>query len=597
MSEVLKERQEIDSRDKWAIEDLYADDFLWEKDLAYVKEGIEELKGYEGRLDESVEAFADFINLYKKVNMIFEKVYVYANEKMHENTLDEKYQQMAGEAGIVEAMLSTATAFFEPELLSLSEERVKEYLKEDKLSYLSQYVDNIFRKKAHTLSQNEERILAMAGELSLVPDNVFAMFNNADIRFPSIKGEDGEEVEITHGRYTKLLESKQVDVRKAAFMGLYETYKKNINMLSAVYNGQLTAHTFYARARKYDSNMAMELAGSNIDIDVYKNLIKTVKSRLPLLHKYVALRKKALKTEELHMYDLYTPIVDECKEEYTFDQARELVTKALDCMGKDYIDILNQGFEEGWIDKYENRGKRSGAYSWGAYGTHPYVLLNYQGNLNSVFTLAHEMGHALHTYYSSDNQDYFYAGYKIFVAEVASTCNEALLINYLLNNTDDDNKKAYLINYYLEQFRGTLFRQTMFAEFEMIVHEKSMNNESLTATEFNNIYYNLNKEYFGDDIVVDKEIAYEWARIPHFYSPFYVYQYATGFSAAIAFAKRILSGNKEWIDDYKGFLKAGSSKYPIDILKDAGVDMRQAKPIEDALKEFEENLNKLELML
>ena len=593
VSEELISRDKVKSEDKWAIEDLYMDDNLWKEDFKDVESKIEQIKDFVGSLSQGVDTFARFMDIYKDINCKFEKVYVYAHEKLHEDTANEKYQQMAGEAESMEARLGTALAFMEPEILSMDEELLAEYLRDERVAYLAKFIDDITRKKAHTLSDKEERILAMAGEMAGIPENVFGMFNNADIRFPKIKGEDGEEIEITHGRYTKLLESRDVNVRKAAFKGLYETYKKNINTLAANYSGQLTVECFYAKARGYQSTMAMALAGSNISVEVYKNLIATVKESIPSFHKYVALRKKALKVDELHMYDLYTPIVEKDNEIYDFDKAKQLVVNALECMGPDYIEALNQGFNDRWIDKYENRGKRSGAYSWGAFGTHPYVLLNHQDNLNSVFTLAHEMGHALHTYYSSKTQDYIYAGYKIFVAEVASTCNEALLINYLMNNTSDKAKQAYLINYYLEQFRGTLFRQTMFAEFEMIVHEKAMNNESLTAAELNNIYYNLNKEYFGDDIVIDDEIALEWARIPHFYSPFYVYQYATGFSAAIAFADRILSGNKEYIDDYMGFLKAGSSKYPIDILKCAGVDMSLAEPIKAAIRVFEENLNKL----
>ena len=597
MSDKLVSRDQILPKDKWAIEDLYASDELWKADYEYVENALEKIDGYKGKLGLEIELFKGFIKIYKEVSCRFERVYVYANEKMHEDTANEKYQQMASMAAGLETRLSTVTAFLEPEILSIDENVLNEYIARDELAYLKQFIDNITRNKKHTLSEGEEKLLAMAGEMAGIPENVFGMFNNADIRFPKIEGENGEEIEITHGRYTKLLESKDVRVRKAAFMGLYDTYKKSINTLGATYYGQLLTDCFYAKARGYESTMEMHLSRNNIPVEVYKNLINTVKKSLPLFHRYVALRKKALGVDELHMYDLYTPLVDNDKEVYEFDKARETVENALKCMGEEYVGILKEGFENGWIDKYENRGKRSGAYSWGAYGTHPYVLLNYQGNLNSVFTLAHEMGHAIHTYYSSKTQDYIYAGYRIFVAEVASTCNEALLINYLMDNTEDKKKQAYLINYYLEQFRGTLFRQTMFAEFEMIVHEKAMNNESLTAAQFNEIYYNLNKEYFGEDIIVDEEIAYEWARIPHFYSPFYVYQYATGFSAAIAFAHNILSGDEKCVEDYKGFLKAGSSKYPIDILKDAGVDMSKTQAIESALQVFEKYLTRLEELI
>ena len=420
------------------------------------------------------------------------------------------------------------------------------------------------------------------------------MFNNADIRFPKITGEDGTDVEVTHGRFISLLQSKDQRVRKDAFEALYGVYEKFRNTLAATYRANVKQEVFFARARRYGSDLEAALDGSHIPVSVYDNLIHVVHEHLPLMHRYVKIRKKLLGLDELHMYDLYTPMTENSGEHFSFEDAKKAVLEGLAPMGEEYLSHLKDGFEHGWIDVYENQGKRSGAYSWGAYGTHPYVLLNYQGTLNDVFTLAHEMGHALHSWYSDETQPYIYAGYRIFVAEVASTCNEALLIHHLLKKAKDPKTKAYLINYFLEQFRTTLYRQTMFAEFEKITHGLQEAGEALTAERLCSIYYDLNKAYFGEEICIDQQIEMEWARIPHFYTPFYVYQYATGFSAAIALSRKILREGEAAVEQYKKFLKGGSSMYPLELLRLAGVDMEQKKPVEDALQVFSEYLDEME---
>lgn len=426
------------------------------------------------------------------------------------------------------------------------------------------------------------------------PQNIFTMLNDADIRFGEITDADGETVPLTKGRYVTFLENSDRRVRKEAFTSLYNTYFSQKNTLAATYAASVKSDVFFAKARNYSSARKMALADDNIPLSVYDNLIDTVHQYLPLMHRYVALRKKLLGLDEVHMYDLYAPLVSEANVKITFEEAKETVLRALDVLGTTYTDALKMGMESGWIDVYENEGKRGGAYSWGSYGVHPFVLLNHNDTVNSMFTLAHEMGHALHSWFTWQTQPYLYSGHKIFVAEVASTCNEALLMEYLLNTTKDQNMRKYLVNYYLEQFRGTLFRQTMFAEFEKITHEMVENGEPLTWENMNQIYHDLNRLYFGDDIVIDPQIDIEWARIPHFYNAFYVYQYATGYSAAIALSRKILTEGQPAIDAYLDFLSKGDSEYSIDLLKGAGVDMSKKDAIENAMVVFERLLDEME---
>ena len=498
----------------------------------------------------------------------FEAIYVYANQRYHEDTGNSFYQGLAGKAQTLSIQLDSAVVFEEPELLAIGKKTIDSWFTQNMdMQLYKRYFYELFRQQKHVLSKEEEAILADVSDMSADVSNIFSMFNNADIRFPSIEGKEGEKIPVSHGRYTLLLESRDVNIRKSAFESVYSQYGQYRNTLAALYAANLKNTAFFAKKRHYNSSLEMALEGGEIPTSVYTNLIDTVHEHMDLMHRYVSLRKKALKAEELHMYDLYVPMVDEFEMKVPFSKAKEIVKKGLAPLGKEYGKVLSDGMESGWIDVYENEGKRSGAYSWGAYGCHPFVLMNYQDNLNNVFTLAHEMGHSMHSYYSDKNQPYIYAGYRIFVAEVASTCNEALLMEYLLKNTEEKKEKMYLINYFLEQFKGTLYRQTMFAEFEKITHEMAWNKEPLTAEVLCDIYYKLNQKYFGEDIVIDKEIALEWARIPHFYTPFYVYQYATGYSAAIAISRKILSGDERAKEGYFKFLSGGSSMNPIDLLR------------------------------
>lgn len=583
-------RTEISQEYKWKIEDLYATNDAWEEDFIKLQKGIEELGKFEGTLGEAAENLLALMKKSDELNQLAENVYVYANQRLHENMGDTLYQGLSGRAQMLLVQMSEAASYIEPEILAIPEEKLEEMMKEEGLRKYETYFRRLLRRKEHILSKEMEELLAGVDEVAEGPKDTFMMFNNADIKFPVITGEDGEPVEITHGKYVKLLESQNRDVRKAAFEGLYDAYGKFKNTLAATYRANVKQAGFFAKARKYESSLKAALAGSHIPVEVYDSLIESVHAHLPALHEYVKVRKEKLGVDELHMYDLYVPMVGEADKKIPYEEAKEIVLNGLAPLGEDYLELLKKGFNEGWIDVYENEGKRSGAYSWGAYGTHPYVLLNYQDNLNNVFTLAHEMGHALHSYHSDETQDYIYAGYKIFVAEVASTCNEALLIRYLLDHSKDDKEKAYLLNYFLEQFRSTLFRQTMFAEFEKLAHAKSEAGETLTAETLCDMYYDLNKKYFGDEIVVDKEIALEWSRIPHFYTPFYVYQYSTGFSAAIAVSSKILKGEPGIVEKYKKFLSSGSSLDCIDLLKICDVDMTTKEPVEEALKVFENTL-------
>ena len=583
-------REEISKQYQWKMEDLYATNEAWEAEFSELQNGIETMKQFEGTLAESAENLFNMLKKSDELNQLAERVYVYANQRLHENTANAYYQGLSGRAQMLLVQMSEASSYIEPEILDIPEAKLEEMLKDEKLQNYEVYIRRMLRKKEHILSKEMEELLAGVAEVAEGPKDTFMMFNNADLKFPVITGEDGEPVEITHGKFVKLLESQNRDVRKAAFQGLYETYKKYKNTLAATYRANVKQAGFFAKARKYESSLSAALAGSHIPTAVYDSLIESVHAHLPALHEYVKVRKEKLGVEELHMYDLYVPMVGEADKKIPYEEAKEIVLKGLTPLGEDYQELLKKGFTDGWIDVYENEGKRSGAYSWGAYGTHPYVLLNYQDNLNNVFTLAHEMGHALHSYHSDETQDYIYAGYKIFVAEVASTCNEALLIHHLLEQSKDKKEKAYLLNYFLEQFRGTLFRQTMFAEFEKCAHAKSEAGEPLTAEVLCDLYYELNKKYFGENIVVDQEIAMEWARIPHFYTPFYVYQYSTGFSAAIAISSKILKGEPGIVEKYKKFLSSGSSLDCIDLLKICDVDMTTKEPVEEALKVFESTL-------
>ncbi len=595
--ESMKIRNEIDDKYKWNMKDVYADEDLWSKDIEKAKELFRRLKEFRGIICRDADSFAECMKLMSEIELLTEKVYFYANQKYHEDLGCSRYQNMAGESTELLTRFYTASSFVEPELLAADEALIRNYLKREDLQKFTQYFNNLFRQKEHILSDEAEEILAAAQKISQSPSDIFQVLNNADLKFPEIKDENGEMVRITHSRFGIFLESRDRSVREAAFKQMYAVYGQFRNTIAAIFLASVKKDNFFAEMRKYDSSRQMYLEDGNIPEQVYDNLIETVQEHLPLLHRYVELRKRVLGLEEVHLYDLYVPLVKEVDFNVPFEKAKEMVLEGLKPMGEEYGALLKKGFGEGWLDVYENEGKRSGAYSWSVYGVHPYVLLNYQPNLNNVFTIAHEMGHALHSYYSNENQTYTNSGYKIFVAEVASTCNESLLIHHLLGHTDSKEEKAYLLNHFLEQFRTTLFRQTMFAEFEKITHEMVDSGKTLNQEMLCEIYFELNRKYFGDKIVIDKEIEMEWARIPHFYTAFYVYQYATGFSAAIALSKRILELGEPAVEDYKKFLKGGCSDYPIELLKTAGVDMGSREPVKAAMKVFEELLEELEKLV
>lgn len=594
----LPKRSEVNKESKWAIEDLYLSDDLWQDEYDKLGNMLTKVSEYRGKLSESAKILLDFMKLSDELRMMMERVYVYANQKYHEDTANPVYQDLADKSGVLMVQMDSVFSFAVPEILSIPEEKLKQFMEDEKdLSLYEFYFKNILRRKPHVLTAEGEALLADAGEMAISPDNIYSKFNNADIKFPEIEDENGELVRITHGRFIQLLESEDRRVRRDAFNGLYSTYEGFKNTLAATFSSNIKQEFFFTKARNYNSNLEKALNDSNVPVDVYTNLIEAVHDNMGLMHRYVSLRKKLLGVDELHMYDLYAPLVQDVKMDLPFEEAKKIVAEGLVPLGEEYQKILHEGFNNRWIDVYENENKRSGAYSWGAYGVHPYVLLNYNGSLDNVFTLAHEMGHAIHSYYSDKVQPYVYAAYKIFVAEVASTCNESLLINHMLKNTDDKIEKAYLINHFLDKFKGTLYRQTMFAEFEMITHKMAEEGQSLTADTLCKIYHDLNVAYYGDDIVVDPEIDMEWARIPHFYDAFYVYQYATGYSAAIALSRRILQEGKPAVDDYMRFLSSGGSNYPIELLKEAGVDMNTKEPVNQALKLFEELLDQMEELM
>lgn len=590
-------REEQNIQDTWKMEDMFPSDEAWEKDLERAINLISDLSKYQGKISKDKEDLLTFLEFDSEVNLLIERLYVYSNQKYHQDMANAKYQTYSGKAQKLIVDIGSAEAFVEPELLSMDEATLRQWTEDERFEDYRRYIFEVLRGKEHTLDKNTEEILAKSKRMANTADNIYAMFNGADIDFPTVTDSNGEEIKITHGNFVPILSGTDRELRKKAFKALYDTYGKMINTIAATFNGNVEQACFYADVRGYSSTRAMYLHGSNIPESVYDNLIEVVHAHIDLMHRYVRLRKKALGVDELHMYDIYAPIAKAPDKKYTFDEAKEMVKAGLAPMGQEYLDNLQEGFDNRWIDIYENEGKRSGAYSWGAYGIHPYVLLNYHGTLDHVFTLAHEMGHALHSYYSDKNQPYINAGYKIFVAEVASTCNESLLIHDLLKKTDEPETRAYLINHFLEQFKGTLYRQTMFAEFEKITHNMVENGETLTSDVLCKTYYDLNKFYFGEDIVLDEEIALEWARIPHFYNPFYVYQYATGISAAIALSRKIMKEGEAGVKDYMKFLTGGGSKDPIDLLKLAGVDMTSKEPVEQALKLFEELLDEMESLI
>lgn len=587
-------RNELKTEDTWRLEDLFLSLDDWKNACKDLEERILKIPDFYGTLGQGVDSLYAYLSFQSDTEQLLERIYIYANLKYHEDTKNADSQKLTDRADYFMTAYNQADAFFVPELLSIPDEKLVQWVHMPVLADYEGYLLEIMRKKEHMLSKTEEELLAGVYEIANTPSTVFSMFDNADLKFPDVVKKDGTKLPLTHSTYMVYMKDEDQNVRRQAFQGLYHTYQAFENTLASLYAANVKQELFYAKTRKYGSSLEKALDSSQIPVSVYDNLIEMVEKHLKPMYKYMDIRRNALGLSKLHMYDIYVPFVKEREDTYTFDEAKQIVLEALKPMGEEYVGILEEGLSNRWIDCYENEGKRSGAYSWGAYGTHPYVLLNFQGRLNDVFTLAHEMGHAIHTYYSNQNQSYQNAGYKIFVAEVASTCNEALLMHYLLEHTNSEEKKACLINYYLEQFRTTLFRQTMFAEFEQITHGKLQEGEALTAQNLKQIYHELNVKYYGPDVVIDDEIDMEWARIPHFYTPFYVYQYATGYSAAIALSSKILTEGAAAAKNYvDGFLKGGCSKTPLELLKNAGVDMSSKEPVEAALRVFEELVDKM----
>lgn len=593
MKKVLS-REDIPAEDKWAIEDLYASDALWEAELNTVAADQAAISGFEGKLGQSAEALYAYLETVEKSELKASKLGNYCMRKSDEDTRNATYLAMSGRFMSVMVALEAAMSFAVPEIMAISDETLEGfYASCPKLTRYRRYLTDLRRRKAHTLSAREEKLLAAAGEMAQAPDTIYGAFSDADIKFPDAVDAEGKNHALTQATFVPMEMSADRALRKSAYENLYGTFGDYKNTAAAILNAQNKQLKFFADARKYDSARQAALDGTNVPIAVYDNLIEAVHKNMDKMHRYVTLRKKLLGVEELHFYDVYTPLLADVDKKIPFDQAKQTVYDALYPLGDTYRAVLKEGLENRWIDIYPNQGKRSGAYSAGA-EVHPFVLLNYNGTLDDQFTLAHEMGHALHSYFSHKHQNPIDSEYVIFVAEVASTCNEALLMEYLLGRTTDKKERAYLINHFLEQFKGTLYRQTMFAEFERNIGRMTAEGKTLTAEVLCAEYKRLNQEYFGPDMVVDDQIALEWARIPHFYYNYYVFQYATGYSAAIALSRRILREGESAVKDYLGFLAGGCSKSPIDLLKGAGVDMTSPEPVDQALQLFGELLDEME---
>ena len=593
----IPERNEIPQKDRWAVEDLYPSDEAWMQDLEKMKALTAELASFAGRLGESAADLFEYASKLERAGVLLSNLFNYSSRRNDEDTRVAKYQEMNGMAMSTYVAFASATAFETPEIMAIPQEKLDRfYAEEPGLERYRRYIFNIRRHAAHVLSPSEEKLLAMAGEMMQSPDDIYSKFADADLSFPDAVDKDGNKHPLSQGTYISYMESDDRELRKSAFRNTYNTWAANKNSVAAMLNAQVKSLQFMANARKYASPLEASLDNTNVPVEVYHNLIEAVHQNFDKMHRYTRLRKKLLGVDELHFYDLYTPLVPGADVKIPFEQAKQTVYESLAPMGEDYRKILKEGFENRWIDVYQNVGKRSGAYSAGAF-VHPYVLLNYTGTLDSQFTLAHEMGHALHSWHSNKYQNPVDADYVIFVAEVASTCNEALLMEYLLGRTTDKKERAYLINHFLEQFRTTLYRQTMFAEFELILGQLNQQGVALTAERMCEEYKKLNAAYFGEDIVLDDEIAYEWERIPHFYYNYYVFQYATGYSAAIALSRCILREGESAVKDYIGFLSGGCSKDPIDLLKGAGVDMSSPEPVNQALALFGELLDEMEELM
>ncbi|HGF7274867.1 TPA: oligoendopeptidase F [Enterococcus faecium] len=594
----LPKREELPENLTWDLTKIFSSDQEFDEKYLELSEKLKKSEKYKGTLDQGASQFLDAIEFVLSVYRQTEIIYVYAHLKNDQDTGNTEYQALYARASSLFSKVSEAVSWFEPEILQLSDERIWQYFKEEpKLEVYRHYIQQIVDNRAHVLSADQESLLAGAGEIFEASSDTFAVLNNADLVFPTIEGENGEKVQLSHGVYGQLLESTDRSVREAAFKGLYSVYEQFRNTFASTLSTHIKGHNFKAKVRNYSSAREASLSNNHIPESVYDTLVAVVNKHLPLLHRYMELRKRLLEVEKLHMYDLYTPVLGEAPITFTYEEAKEKALEALKPMGEEYMTIVEKAFSERWIDVVENKGKRSGAYSSGSYDTNPYILLNWHDTLDQLFTLVHEMGHSVHSYFTRSNQPYVYGDYSIFLAEIASTTNENILTEYLLETEKDPRVRAYVLNHYLDGFKGTVFRQTQFAEFEHFMYTEDEKGVPLTSEYLSDSYGKLNAKYYGPAVEEDPEIKFEWSRIPHFYYNYYVFQYSTGFSAASALAKRILSQEPDALENYLAYLKAGNSDYPVEVMKKAGVDMTQAAYIEDAMSMFEQRLNELEELI
>lgn len=594
----LPKREELPENLTWDLTKIFSSDKEFDEKYLELSEKLKKSEKYKGTLNQGASQFLDAIEFVLSVYRQTEIIYVYAHLKNDQDTGNTEYQALYARASSLFSKVSEAVSWFEPEILQLSDERIWQYFKEEpKLEVYRHYIQQIVDNRAHVLSADQESLLAGAGEIFEASSDTFAVLNNADLVFPTIEGENGEKVQLSHGVYGQLLESTDRSVREAAFKGLYSVYEQFRNTFASTLSTHIKGHNFKAKVRNYSSAREASLSNNHIPESVYDTLVDVVNKHLPLLHRYMELRKRLLEVEKLHMYDLYTPVLGEAPITFTYEEAKEKALEALKPMGEEYMTIVEKVFSERWIDVVENKGKRSGAYSSGSYDTNPYILLNWHDTLDQLFTLVHEMGHSVHSYFTRSSQPYVYGDYSIFLAEIASTTNENILTEYLLETEKDPRVRAYVLNHYLDGFKGTVFRQTQFAEFEHFMHTEDEKGVPLTSEYLSDSYGKLNAKYYGPAVEEDPEIKFEWSRIPHFYYNYYVFQYSTGFSAASALAKRILSQEPDALENYLAYLKAGNSDYPVEVMKKAGVDMTQAAYIEDAMSMFEQRLNELEELI
>lgn len=590
MKDIRKKRSEIDGKYKWDLSKMYKDPEEWEKDVDKLKDIVKDIVAFKGKIMADSHSLLNTLKKCEELDRIQTNVYCYAYLKYHEDTANNEAIKMTGRIDKIMTELNENIVFVQTEILKSDYSLIKTYMTElEELKVYDFMLESLFRKKDHILGDEEESLLASAGEVLFSSSQVYDVITDTDLKYGEVVI-DGKTIEITSNNLTTLSRHKNQNVRKKVFNKYYKVFKQYKNTLAATFKYNVKSDNFIAKARKYDNPLQMSLYQNKIDLSIYDNLIQTINNHLDVMHKYIGLRKKALKVDKLHMYDIYAPLIEKLNKEYPYESAPQVVKEALKPLGEEYLRDLNKAFEQKWIDVYDNVGKHGGAYSWGTYDSYPYILLNYNGTLNDISTLAHELGHSMHSYYTNKVQPITYAGHAIFTAEVASTVNEMLLSKYLLEHTNDKEEKRSILNELMEKFKGTLYRQTMFAEFEKTIFEKEKENEVLTAELISDIYYNLNKKYYGEDIVHDSDIRYEWARIPHFYRPFYVYQYATGISAACAIVSDILSDKKDAVSNYIKFLSSGTSNYPIELLKIAGVDMSTTEPIEKAIKMFDDTI-------